>query len=50
MLSRVRTGMANTEMTCAIPGPRAAGSLEAWRQILELLPSSRLPAAAARSC
>lgn len=24
MLSRVRTGMPNTEMTCAIPGPRAA--------------------------
>jgi uncharacterized protein (DUF169 family) len=28
MLSRVRTGMPNTEMTCAIPGPRLAEVIE----------------------
>ncbi|MGH8753333.1 MAG: hypothetical protein ACREUJ_05580, partial [Burkholderiales bacterium] len=28
MLSRVRTGMSNTEMTCAIPGERLAKVVE----------------------
>jgi hypothetical protein len=28
MLSRVRTGMPNTEMTCAIPGARLAGAVQ----------------------
>ena len=28
MLSRVRTGMPNTEMTCAIPGPRLAEAVQ----------------------
>jgi uncharacterized protein (DUF169 family) len=28
MLSRVRTGMPNTEMTCAIPGSRLAGAVQ----------------------
>lgn len=32
MLSRVRTGMPNTEMTCAIPGPRVGEVVERLRQ------------------
>lgn len=33
MLSRVRTGMSNTEMTCAIPTRRLAGVVEKLRQV-----------------
>jgi uncharacterized protein (DUF169 family) len=38
MLSRVRTGMANTEMTCAIPGGRLA---EVVRQLTTAAPADR---------
>jgi uncharacterized protein (DUF169 family) len=33
MLSRVRTGMSNTEMTCAIPARRLPGLVEKLRQV-----------------
>ena len=35
MLSRVRTGMANTEMSCAIPAAKLAGVVEALRRNAE---------------